>query len=46
MNLGALVEMRHKSRDLDAHLETWIGLYGTRMELRYNSPVEKGPGWR
>ena len=57
VNLGAWVERRQKSRDLDgvetgpglswdAHLETWIGLYGSRMELRYNSPVEKGPGWR
>ena len=30
----------------DAHLETWIGWYGTRMELIYNSAVEKGPGWK
>ena len=28
-----------------AHLETGIGWYGTRMELRYNSAVEKWPGW-
>ena len=46
-----------KSRDLDgvemgpglswdAYLETWIGWYGTRMELRYYSLVEKWPGWR
>ena len=51
------VERRHKSLDLDwvdmgpglswdAHLETWIGWYGTRMELIYNSAVEKGPGWK
>ena len=57
VNLGAWVERRHKSRDLDGvemepglswdrHLQTWIGWYGTWMELRYNSPVGKGPGWR
>ena len=57
VNMGAWVERKHKSRDLDgvemgpglswdAHLETWIGWYGTRMELRYNPPVEKWPGWK
>ena len=30
----------------DAHLETGIGWCGTRMELGYNSAVEKGPGWK
>ena len=55
--MGAWVERKHKSRDLDgvemgpglnwdAHIETWIGWYGTGMELRYYSPVEKWLGWR
>ena len=57
LNLGAWIEMRQRSRDLDevemahglswdAHLEMWIWRYGTRMELRYNYPVWKRPGWR
>ena len=52
VNLGAWAERRHKTLDLDgvdmgpglgwdAHLETRMGWYGTGMELRYNSPVEK-----
>ena len=57
VHLGARVERRHTSRDLDgvemgpglswdAHLETRMGYFGTGVELRYNSSVEKGPGWR
>ena len=57
MNPGAWLEMRHNSRDLDGvemgpglswdtHLETRMGWYGTGMELRYNFPVEKRPGWK
>ena len=53
--LTAWVESRHKSRDLDgvemgpglswdAHLETWMGWYGTGMELSYISQVAKGLG--
>ena len=56
VNLSAWVERRHKTLDLDgvdmgpglgwdAHLETRMGWYGTGMELRYNSPVEKWWRW-